>query len=175
MLLTSSWWWKPPQESGAVILTFHLHWDNRIFPLSRMREPSFSHFASLLDIDSPPSFTESGLNFVVTENIYQVVGCIWRCFLFVCISSLCFKGLAICFSLQSVLYLFFFRCTAGQKRKKKEIPRYRAAAACVVSSVSWLFSFPISTIILYHMITWGLAVLLCVEGVAMLYYPSISE
>ncbi|XP_031655173.1 G-protein coupled receptor 143 [Oncorhynchus kisutch] len=33
----------------------------------------------------------------------------------------------------------------------------------------------ISTIILYHMITWGLAVLLCVEGVAMLYYPSISS
>ncbi|XP_062312710.1 G-protein coupled receptor 143 isoform X2 [Osmerus eperlanus] len=33
----------------------------------------------------------------------------------------------------------------------------------------------ISTIILYHMITWGLAVLLCVEGVAMLYYPSISN
>lgn len=33
----------------------------------------------------------------------------------------------------------------------------------------------ISTIVLYHMITWGLAVLLCVEGVAMLYYPSISE
>ena len=37
------------------------------------------------------------------------------------------------------------------------------------------FVSPISTIILYHMITWGLAVLLCVEGVAMLYYPSISE
>ncbi|KAM6985429.1 G-protein coupled receptor 143 [Aplochiton taeniatus] len=33
----------------------------------------------------------------------------------------------------------------------------------------------VSTIILYHMITWGLAVLLCVEGVAMLYYPSISS
>ncbi|XP_056244945.1 G-protein coupled receptor 143 [Seriola aureovittata] len=33
----------------------------------------------------------------------------------------------------------------------------------------------ISTIILYHMITWGLAALLCVEGVAMLYYPSISD
>ncbi|XP_057708706.1 G-protein coupled receptor 143-like [Corythoichthys intestinalis] len=33
----------------------------------------------------------------------------------------------------------------------------------------------ISTIILYHMITWGLALLLCVEGVAMLYYPSISN
>ncbi|XP_068185635.1 G-protein coupled receptor 143 [Antennarius striatus] len=33
----------------------------------------------------------------------------------------------------------------------------------------------LSTIILYHMITWGLAVLLCVEGVAMLYYPSISD
>uniref|UniRef100_A0A8C4IUB6 G-protein coupled receptor 143 n=1 Tax=Dicentrarchus labrax TaxID=13489 RepID=A0A8C4IUB6_DICLA len=33
----------------------------------------------------------------------------------------------------------------------------------------------ISTIILYHMITWGLALLLCVEGVAMLYYPSISD
>ncbi|KAG7463742.1 hypothetical protein MATL_G00179840 [Megalops atlanticus] len=33
----------------------------------------------------------------------------------------------------------------------------------------------ISTIVLYHMITWGLAVLLCVEGVAMLYYPSISN
>lgn len=34
---------------------------------------------------------------------------------------------------------------------------------------------PDSTIILYHMITWGLALLLCIEGVAMLYYPSISE
>ncbi|XP_070694319.1 G-protein coupled receptor 143 [Pempheris klunzingeri] len=33
----------------------------------------------------------------------------------------------------------------------------------------------ISTIVLYHMITWGLAVLLCAEGVAMLYYPSISD
>ncbi|KPP78328.1 G-protein coupled receptor 143-like [Scleropages formosus] len=33
----------------------------------------------------------------------------------------------------------------------------------------------VSTIVLYHMITWGLAVLLCVEGVAMLYYPSISS
>ncbi|XP_003961909.2 G-protein coupled receptor 143 [Takifugu rubripes] len=33
----------------------------------------------------------------------------------------------------------------------------------------------ISTIILYHMITWGLALLLCTEGVAMLYYPSISD
>ncbi|XP_061827178.1 G-protein coupled receptor 143 [Nerophis lumbriciformis] len=33
----------------------------------------------------------------------------------------------------------------------------------------------ISTIILYHMITWGLALLLCVEGLAMLYYPSISN
>uniref|UniRef100_A0A3B3ZMY3 G-protein coupled receptor 143 n=1 Tax=Periophthalmus magnuspinnatus TaxID=409849 RepID=A0A3B3ZMY3_9GOBI len=33
----------------------------------------------------------------------------------------------------------------------------------------------ISTIILYHMITWGLAALLCIEGVAMLYYPSISD
>ncbi|XP_035532303.1 G-protein coupled receptor 143 [Morone saxatilis] len=33
----------------------------------------------------------------------------------------------------------------------------------------------ISTIILYHMITWGLALLLCIEGVAMLYYPSISD
>ncbi|XP_028847801.1 G-protein coupled receptor 143 [Denticeps clupeoides] len=33
----------------------------------------------------------------------------------------------------------------------------------------------ISTIVLYHMITWGLALLLCVEGVAMLYYPSISS
>uniref|UniRef100_A0A8C5GED5 G-protein coupled receptor 143 n=1 Tax=Gouania willdenowi TaxID=441366 RepID=A0A8C5GED5_GOUWI len=33
----------------------------------------------------------------------------------------------------------------------------------------------ISTIVLYHMITWGLAVLLCIEGAAMLYYPSISD
>ncbi len=32
-----------------------------------------------------------------------------------------------------------------------------------------------STIVLYHMITWGLTLLLCVEGVAMLYYPSISR
>ncbi|XP_068602742.1 G-protein coupled receptor 143 [Brachionichthys hirsutus] len=33
----------------------------------------------------------------------------------------------------------------------------------------------LSTIILYHTITWGLAVLLCIEGVTMLYYPSISD
>ncbi|XP_023673301.2 G-protein coupled receptor 143 isoform X2 [Paramormyrops kingsleyae] len=33
----------------------------------------------------------------------------------------------------------------------------------------------ISTIVLYHMITWGLAVMLCIEGVAMLYYPSVSS
>ncbi|XP_077336964.1 G-protein coupled receptor 143 [Lithobates pipiens] len=33
----------------------------------------------------------------------------------------------------------------------------------------------ISTIVLYHIMTWGLAVLLCVEGVAMLYYPSVSN
>ncbi|CAJ0933760.1 unnamed protein product [Ranitomeya imitator] len=33
----------------------------------------------------------------------------------------------------------------------------------------------LGTIVLYHMMTWGLAVLLCVEGVAMLYYPSVSN
>ncbi|KAM6448270.1 G-protein coupled receptor 143 isoform 2-T3 [Liasis olivaceus] len=33
----------------------------------------------------------------------------------------------------------------------------------------------VSTIVLYHMMTWGLAILLCVEGVAMLYYPSVSS
>ncbi|XP_060682971.1 G-protein coupled receptor 143 [Hemiscyllium ocellatum] len=32
-----------------------------------------------------------------------------------------------------------------------------------------------SILVLYHMLTWGLAVLLLVEGVAMLYYPSISS
>ncbi|OCT91722.1 hypothetical protein XELAEV_18014786mg [Xenopus laevis] len=33
----------------------------------------------------------------------------------------------------------------------------------------------ISTIVLYHMMTWGLALMLCIEGVAMLYYPSVSN
>uniref|UniRef100_A0A673VST3 G protein-coupled receptor 143 n=1 Tax=Suricata suricatta TaxID=37032 RepID=A0A673VST3_SURSU len=32
-----------------------------------------------------------------------------------------------------------------------------------------------STILLYHIMTWGLAVLLCVEGAVMLYYPSVSR
>ncbi|GCC32736.1 G-protein coupled receptor 143 [Chiloscyllium punctatum] len=32
-----------------------------------------------------------------------------------------------------------------------------------------------SILVLYHMLTWGLAILLLVEGVAMLYYPSISS
>ncbi|EMP30873.1 hypothetical protein UY3_12000 [Chelonia mydas] len=32
-----------------------------------------------------------------------------------------------------------------------------------------------NTIVLYHMMTWGLAILLCVEGIAMLYYPSIAS
>ncbi|KAF7254370.1 hypothetical protein EYD10_00887 [Varanus komodoensis] len=51
----------------------------------------------------------------------------------------------------------------------------------------WLFCYAVdaylvvrrsaglSTIVLYHMMTWGLAVLLCVEGIAMLYYPSVSS
>ncbi|XP_055493434.1 G-protein coupled receptor 143 isoform X1 [Leucoraja erinacea] len=51
----------------------------------------------------------------------------------------------------------------------------------------WLFCYAIdvylivkrssgvSILVLYHMMTWGLAILLCVEGVAMLYYPSISS
>ncbi|XP_048389159.1 G-protein coupled receptor 143 [Stegostoma tigrinum] len=33
----------------------------------------------------------------------------------------------------------------------------------------------LSILVLYHMLTWGLAILLLVEGVAMLYYPSISS
>ncbi|XP_020642378.2 G-protein coupled receptor 143 [Pogona vitticeps] len=51
----------------------------------------------------------------------------------------------------------------------------------------WLFCYAVdsylvvrrsaglSTIVLYHMMTWGLAILLCVEGIAMLYYPSVSN
>ncbi|XP_038238872.2 G-protein coupled receptor 143 [Dermochelys coriacea] len=51
----------------------------------------------------------------------------------------------------------------------------------------WLFCYAVdsylvvrrsaglSTIVLYHMMTWGLAILLCVEGIAMLYYPSIAS
>uniref|UniRef100_A0A4W3K138 G-protein coupled receptor 143 n=1 Tax=Callorhinchus milii TaxID=7868 RepID=A0A4W3K138_CALMI len=51
----------------------------------------------------------------------------------------------------------------------------------------WLFCYAVdaylvvkrssglSIIVLYHMLTWGLAILLCVEGIAMLYYPSISS
>ncbi|XP_063300348.1 G-protein coupled receptor 143 [Pelobates fuscus] len=55
------------------------------------------------------------------------------------------------------------------------------------ASFWWLFCYAIdaylvvrrsagiSTIVLYHMMTWGLAILLCIEGVAMLYYPSVSN
>ncbi|XP_060091094.1 G-protein coupled receptor 143 [Heteronotia binoei] len=51
----------------------------------------------------------------------------------------------------------------------------------------WLFCYAVdsylvvrrsaglSTIVLYHMMTWGLAILLCIEGIAMLYYPSVSS
>ncbi|XP_026906418.1 G-protein coupled receptor 143 isoform X1 [Acinonyx jubatus] len=51
----------------------------------------------------------------------------------------------------------------------------------------WLFCYAVdaylvirrsagqSTILLYHIVAWGLAVLLCVEGVVMLYYPSVSR
>ncbi|XP_053864084.1 G-protein coupled receptor 143 isoform X1 [Malaclemys terrapin pileata] len=51
----------------------------------------------------------------------------------------------------------------------------------------WLFCYAVdsylvvrrsaglSTIVLYHMMTWGLAILLCVEGIAMLYYPSVAS
>ena len=58
-----------------------------------------------------------------------------------------------------------------EKGKKKDTELQHVLWAQSHDSVS----SPISTIILYHMITWGLAVLLCIEGVAMLYYPSISE
>ncbi|MEE6513224.1 hypothetical protein FKM82_020772 [Ascaphus truei] len=55
------------------------------------------------------------------------------------------------------------------------------------ASFWWLFCYAVdaylvvrrsagrSTIVLYHTMTWGLAILLCVEGVAMLYYPSVSN
>ncbi|KAE8623091.1 hypothetical protein XENTR_v10005488 [Xenopus tropicalis] len=55
------------------------------------------------------------------------------------------------------------------------------------ASFWWLFCYAIdaylvvrrsagiSTIVLYHMMTWGLALMLCIEGVAMLYYPSVSN
>ncbi|KAM5221084.1 G-protein coupled receptor 143 [Ctenodactylus gundi] len=33
----------------------------------------------------------------------------------------------------------------------------------------------LSTILLYHIMAWGLAILLCVEGAVMLYYPSVSR
>ncbi|KAL6089392.1 hypothetical protein STEG23_029391 [Scotinomys teguina] len=51
----------------------------------------------------------------------------------------------------------------------------------------WLFCYAVdvylvirrsaglSTILLYHIMAWGLAVLLCVEGAVMLYYPSVSR
>ncbi|XP_027691217.1 G-protein coupled receptor 143 isoform X2 [Vombatus ursinus] len=49
----------------------------------------------------------------------------------------------------------------------------------------WLFCYAVdaylvirrsaglSTILLYHMMAWGLAILLCIEGITMLYYPSV--
>lgn len=51
----------------------------------------------------------------------------------------------------------------------------------------WLFCYAVdaylvirrsaglSTIVLYHIVAWGLAALLCTEGVLMLYYPSVSR
>uniref|UniRef100_A0A8D1F8T9 Uncharacterized protein n=1 Tax=Sus scrofa TaxID=9823 RepID=A0A8D1F8T9_PIG len=51
----------------------------------------------------------------------------------------------------------------------------------------WLFCYAVdaylvirrsaglSTILLYHMMAWGLAALLCVEGAFMLYYPSMAR
>nr|XP_012637908.1 G-protein coupled receptor 143 isoform X1 [Microcebus murinus] len=51
----------------------------------------------------------------------------------------------------------------------------------------WLFCYAVdaylvirrsaglSTVLLYHIMAWGLATLLCVEGAAMLYYPSVSR
>ncbi|XP_047392084.1 G-protein coupled receptor 143 isoform X2 [Sciurus carolinensis] len=51
----------------------------------------------------------------------------------------------------------------------------------------WLFCYAVdaylvirrsaglSTIVLYHIMAWGLAVLLCAEGAIMLYYPSVSR
>ena len=38
-----------------------------------------------------------------------------------------------------------------------------------------LYSLSPSTILLYHLMTWGLAALLSVEGALMLYYPSMSR
>lgn len=32
-----------------------------------------------------------------------------------------------------------------------------------------------SIILLYHLMAWGLAALLCAEGLLMLYYPSLSR
>lgn len=164
-LSTSSWWWKHLQESGAPNLTFHpprfiitsasppigdeaLNWaDNVSFTPSAV---DLMLLLSLLHVQTPWNWTLLWRNHLL--KVHRVV---WDC----CVQIFC------------VVHLF---SAQRKKKEKKSCSRYRAAA-CVMSSVSWLLSFPISTIILYHMITWGLAVLLCVEGVAMLYYPSISE
>nr|DBA34097.1 TPA: hypothetical protein GDO54_001695 [Pyxicephalus adspersus] len=50
--------------------------------------------------------------------------------------------------------------------------------AFCVGSAMWIqlfYSASFCTIVLYHMMTWGLALLLCIQGVAMLYYPSVSS
>ncbi|XP_063099188.1 G-protein coupled receptor 143 isoform X3 [Cavia porcellus] len=46
-----------------------------------------------------------------------------------------------------------------------------AGGSKVPASISCLCS----TILLYHFMAWGLAALLCTEGAAMLYYPSVSR
>ena len=44
---------------------------------------------------------------------------------------------------------------------------------CALSAVAVCCS-P-SILVLYHILAWGLAVLLCAEGLLMLYYPSLSR
>ncbi|EGV95057.1 G-protein coupled receptor 143 [Cricetulus griseus] len=48
-------------------------------------------------------------------------------------------------------------------------------AVHVVTAVFNHYCLSLSTILLYHIMAWGLAVLLCVEGAVMLYYPSVSR
>lgn len=68
-------------------------------------------------------------------------------------------------------------------------PRAGALAVCAAPASPRGFPWPeapgrplscspclsLSCIVLYHMMAWGLAALLCAEGVFMLYYPSVSR
>ncbi|XP_017899494.1 PREDICTED: G-protein coupled receptor 143 isoform X1 [Capra hircus] len=108
-----------------------------------------------------PSFVDD-ISAVNRTDVWPAVFCMGSALWIQLLYSACFWWL-FCYALDAYLVI---QRSAGQRE------RGRAGAGPEVLD---LYPPSPSTILLYHLMTWGLAALLSVEGALMLYYPSVAR